>query len=56
MTCVATMPVTGDACGKTARFKATFKDGDKVCLCQECLWRLEQTAPGAIVKTEKIGG
>lgn len=52
--CCATLPVTGDVCGKRAPLQVTFKDGQKATLCQTCVMRLEQTAPGSIVKTEKI--
>ena len=42
--CRVVTPPSADACGKPAKFKITFKDGDFVTACPGCALSLEQIA------------
>lgn len=54
MKCRAVVQPSGDACGKPATIKTTFADGDTTLMCQRCALNMQETAPGSIVKTEKL--
>jgi len=54
--CRAIIPPSSEACGRPIGWVVTFRDGDKVRVCEGCKLHFEQVAAGhgTTVKTERL--
>lgn len=56
MKCRAIIPPAREGCGAPVTHRVTFKDGDKVMVCEDCALRFGEIAAGhgSNVRTEKL--